>query len=920
MTLSWNEIRKRSIAFSKEWEGESKERGEAQSFWNDFFHVFGISRRRVASFDLSVKKLAGDQGFIDLFWKGTLIVEHKSKGKKLEKAFEQAVDYFPGIKEKELPRYILVSNFERLKLFDLEDGKEHEFFLKELSQKIHLFGFIAGYEKKEHKEEDPVNIKAAELMGTLHDSLFEGGYQGEPLEIFLVRILFCVFAEDSGIFEPFLFENYIKDHTHEDGSDLGLHLAQIFQILNKEPAQRQSNINEALAPFPYVNGKLFERQIPIAAFNSEMRDALIKCAEFDWSQISPAIFGSLFQSVMDKDKRRNLGAHYTSEQNILKIIKPLFLDELYREFKRIRNSKTKLKRFHQKLAELHFFDPACGCGNFLIIAYRELRLLELEILKITLKVRGHLQLSTDVTEHLSLINVDQFYGVEIEYFPAKIAEVAMWLVDHQMNQKFSLEFGVHYARLPLQNAATIIHENALQLDWQNVVPKEKISYILGNPPYVGSKYQNESQRTEISQITKNVKGARILDYVSAWYFLAANFIQDTSIEVAFVSTNSIVQGEQVGVLWSELFKESQIVINFAHRTFQWNSEARGKAAVHCVIIGFAMQSKKRKQIYEYSTPKSEPHERIASHINSYLIDAPSIVISNRSRSICENVPEMCIGNKPIDGGFYLFTTPEKEAFLRKEPEAKEFFRKWIGAIEFLQGKVRWCLWLGECPPNQLRRMQACLKRVDAVREFRLKSKSTPTKKLADTPTRFHVETIPESDYLVIPKVSSERREYIHIGYLTPEILVSDLVFIVMDSTLYHFGILSSEMHMSWVRHIAGRLKSDFRYSLGVVYNNFPWPEEIAEIQRKKVEEKSGEVLEARKEFPESNLADLYDSLSMPKKLRKAHQELDKAVDLCYRKQKFDNENQRIEFLFERYNKLTNTDSSSYRPPYNAALP
>ncbi len=901
MALSWNEIRKRAIEFSKKWEAESRERSESQSFWYDFFLVFGVPRKRLASYEEHVKKFGGKHGFIDLFWRGKLLVEHKSKGEDLNKAFEQAIDYFPGISDKELPKYILVSDFERLRLYDLETSDVHEFILKEFHEHIHLFGFIAGYEKKVYQAEDPANIKAAELMGYLHDALFENGYQGESLEVFLIRILFCVFAEDTEIFEPHVFEDYLNDQTREDGTDVGVHLSLIFQVLNTPIPQRQKNLNESLQDFPYVNGHLFETSIHFPAFNSELRSILIEVCEFDWGLISPAIFGAMFQSIMDKEKRRDLGAHYTSEQNILKVIEPLFLDKLKQQFETIKHNKKKVKEFHIKLSSLRFFDPACGCGNFLIITYRELRLLEIEILKVLLGDKsGHIQLSTDVAEHLSLIDVDQFYGIEFEDFPSKIAEVAMWLVDHQMNQRLSSEFGFHYVRLPLKKSATIIHGNALEIDWQTIIPKEKLSYIFGNPPFVGSKYQNEQQRAEIGKITKDVKGGKILDYVTAWYFLAARFVQGTNISVAFVSTNSIAQGAQVGVLWEELQNEYKMIINFAHQTFKWSNEAKGKAAVHCVIIGFSQINKAPKIIYEYFKPDSEAHEKIASNINPYLVDGASVIIAKRTTPICDGTPKITVGSQPIDNGNYLFTTEEKMKFLEGEPQSNDLFRKWVGAEEFLQGKERWCLWLGDCPPDKLRNLPHCLKRVENVRDFRLNSKRIQTQKVAGTPTRFYLETFPKLNYLIIPKVSSARRNYIPIGYLKPEIMVSDLVFVVMNTTLFHFGLLSSTMHMAWVRYVAGRLKSDYRYSASIVYNNFPWPNNQSEKQVETVQNASKVVLDTRKNFPNSTLADLYNPRTTPSDLLKAHQTLDKAVDLCYRKKKFETEIERVEFLFKLY--------------------
>ncbi|MBW6511636.1 MAG: hypothetical protein K0A93_05890 [Desulfuromonadaceae bacterium] len=897
MPLSWNEIRDRSLAFAREWVDETSEDAEAKSFWDGFFDVFGMTRRRLASFEAPVKKGDGRGGFIDLLWKGVLLVEHKSRGRDLERAARQAFDYFPGLKERDLPRYVLVSDFARFRLFDLDTGEQHDFPLAALPDHIHLFGFIAGYQTRSFGQQDPVNIQAAEKLGKLHDLLRDAGYEGHPLEVLLVRLLFCQFAEDTALFERCAFQDYLEQRTHEDGSDLGMHLAQLFQVLDTPPEKRPKTLDEQLAAFPYVNGQLFAETLPIAACDRKMREALLDCCALDWSRISPAIFGSLFQSIMDTKARRNLGAHYTSESNILKLIGPLFLDELKTEFHKVKNNRNRLFEFHKKLSRLTFFDPACGCGNFLVIAYRELRLLELEVLR---QVRQGDQLMLNVFELIG-VNVDQFHGIEIEEWPARIAEVALWLVDHQMNLKVSEEFGLYFARLPLKKAPHIVHGNALQIDWREVIAPERLSYLLGNPPFIGSKFLDGQQRTEVASIFHDVKGAGVLDYVTCWYRKATEYMADNPrIRAAFVSTNSITQGEQVGVLWPDLFRRG-IKINFAHRTFQWNSEARGKAAVHCVIVGFGLQDAAEKWLFDYDTPRSEPHVVKVNSINPYLVDGPIVVLQNRTTPLC-TVPKIGIGNKPIDGGNYLFTTDEKTSFLIKEPAAAQWFRRWIGSDEFINGYERWCLWLGDCPPEELHRLPEALKRVEAVRAFRLASRSAPTQKLAATPTRFHVENMPDENYLVIPEVSSERRPFIPIGFMSPNTLCSNLVKILPSATYYHLGILSSTMHNSWMRAVCGRLKSDYRYSSGIVYNNFPWPTPT-EKQQATIEAAAQSVLDARAQFPNATLADLYDPLTMPSPLVKAHQTLDRAVDAAYGKTTFKSEAERVAFLFERYQQL-----------------
>lgn len=898
MALSWNEIKDRALKFTNEWEGETRERAEKDTFWNDFFHIFGITRRRLATFEEPVKKLNNKQGFIDLFWKGTLLVEHKSKGKNLDAAFEQATDYFYGIKEHELPKYVLVSDFDRFKLYDLDENTEHEFHLNELHKNIKLFGFIAGYQKRTFKDEDPVNIEAAELMGKLHDELKESGYEGHPLEVYLVRLLFCLFADDTGIFEKDIFKDFIELRTSDDGSDLGAYLAQFFQVLNTPVAKRLKNLDEQLNAFPYVNGKLFEEPLPIAAFNSNMREILLQCSGLNWGKISPAIFGSMFQSVMNPQERRNLGAHYTSEKNILKLIKPLFLDELHDEFAKVKSNKNKLREFHAKLGTLRFLDPACGCGNFLVITYRELRLLELDVLK---ELYGTQQVFG--IEQIMHVDVDQFYGIEYDEFPARIAEVALWLMDHQMNLRISEAFGLYYARLPLRKSATIVNGNALRIDWEEVVPKNELSYILGNPPFYGKQYQSKEQKADMALVFKGVKGAGVLDYVTAWYVKAAQYIRLTEIKCAFVSTNSITQGEQVSVLWNELINKYDIQIHFAHRTFSWKNEARGNAAVHVVIIGFANLDTKERKLFEYSDIKGEPHEVKAKNINPYLVDASNSLVVSRSKPLC-SVQEIVRGSETTDDGNFMLSEEERNELITKYPNSRSFIRTFQGGGDIINNRKRYCLWLKDVPAQEYRHIPIVVEKIKAVRDFRANSNKERTKRWAEFPTLFSEDRQPKSDFLVIPKVSSERRKYVPIAYLSSSIIINNTASALPNADLWYFGVITSVMHMTWLKFTCGRMKSDYIYSIQIVYNNYPWPQKPSDKNKKAVEEKAQKVLDVRAEFPGSSLADLYDPLTMPPKLVKAHQQLDKAVDLCYRPQAFTTETARIEFLFELYNEYT----------------
>lgn len=897
MALSWNEIKDRAFHFSMEWADAANEDADAKPFLIEFFDVFGISRKRVSTFEYKVTKPGERTGYIDLFWKGMILIEMKSRGKDLDLAFEQAKGYTYGLKEYELPKFILVSDFQRFRLYDLEEEIIISFTLPELVNNVHHFAPLIGYQKAVYKPEDPANIEAAELLGKFHDSLFNIGYKGHHLEVYLVRILYILFAEDTTIFNRRQFQDYIENRTNEDGSDLAPRIQQLFEILNTPVEARFRNLDEDLAEFPYVNGGLFRETLPVASFDKRMRKALLECCYFNWQRISPSIFGSMFQSALNPEERRNLGAHYTSEKNILKVIKPLFLDDLWAGFEKVKLNRGMLIEFHKKLGRLKFFDPACGCGNFLIVTYKELRLLELDILR---ELHKEQQLHFDF-ETISRISFDQFYGIEIEEFPARIAEVAMWLIDHQMNILLSQEFGGYYVRLPLQKSATIINADALEIDWEDVVKKEELSYILGNPPFIGSKLMKEEQRAQITRLFMGIPGSGVLDYVTGWYQKAAEFIKGTNIKVAFVSTNSIVQGEQTGILWGYLMNNFSVKIHFAHRTFKWSNEARGNAAVYCVIIGFAGFDTIDKRIYDYEDIRGEAHEIKARNINPYLIDASDILIEGRSNPICD-VPMMSFGNMPLDGGHLLLTDEERTEFLKKEPDAEKYVLPFISAYEFLNGKKRWCLWLVEASPAELHGLPEIIKKVEGVRKFRMESVRKMTNQKAKTPSLFgEIRDFGES-FIVIPRVSSENRKYIPMGFFDKRSVAGDTCLTLPNGGLYHFGILMSKMHMAWVKVVCGRLKSDYRYSKHIVYNNYPWPESPTKDQIDAIERAAQKVLDVREEFPGSSLADLYDPLTMPPALVSAHNVLDKAVDLAYRPQPFLSDTKRMEYLFELYEK------------------
>ncbi len=929
MPLSWNEIKHRAIAFSKEWKGETREDAEAKSFWDAFFNVFGIQRRTVACFEEPVKKLSGDWGYIDLFWPGTLLAEHKSAGKDLGKAHAQGMEYIRALassgRVKESPRYLIVSDFQRIAIHDLEPEQDpdlpllqrlppsFEFPLADFHKHIRHFFFVAGYKQHKLNPEDPANEEATQLMCELHDALEEGEYgtdatgrAGHELKQFLVRLLFCLFGEDNGIFPTHAFQLYIEDHTAADGSDLGPKLGQLFDVLNTPEDRRQKNLDPDLLQFAYINGDLFAERLALPAFTSAMRGKVLACAAFDWSRISPAVFGSLFQAVMDAKERRQIGAHYTAERNILKVVRSLFLDEFRAEFEAAKRDKSgrgksRLLALQKKLAALRFLDPACGCGNFLVITYRELRALELEIL---LELHtGQQQMGEADVFNLSLIDVDQMFGIEIEEFPARIAEVALWLTDHQANVRLSEAFGQFYKRIPLRKSPHIHVANALRLDWRTVLPPAQCSYILGNPPFIGHQWRTLEQQADMAGVWGESGRSGRLDYVTCWYRKAADYIQGTDTHCALVSTNSITQGEQVGILWAPLF-ERGVKIDFGHRTFPWESEARGKAHVHCVIIGFSVVGKSPRRIYDYDADPRGNNATISepSNISPYLIAGPNLTLPSRTAPR-DGFPQMMKGSQPTDGGNLLLIGSEKAAFLAEEPEAAKWLRPFVGGEELINGGDRWCLWLKDASPTEIRRHPRIMERLAKVREARLQSPTPSVRDYAERPTLFTQDRQPTDPYLAVPEVSSQHRRYIPIAFLTPTVVASNKLQIIVGGTVYHLGILSSEMHMAWVRAFGGRLKSDYSYSPSV-YNNFPWPEAPTPAQRSAVEKAAQAVLDARAKFPASTLADLYDPLAMPPALASAHAALDRAVDKCYRSDPFPSDRARVEHLFALYEKIT----------------
>jgi hypothetical protein len=942
MTIITNEMRVNAGAFIIRWRGITTERAEAQTFTNEFFQIFGLDRKKLAQFEKPIqKKDELGKGFADLFWSGKLIIESKSahldNPKHWEKTLVQAEEYIDNLLPHQKPQFIMLMNFKRIRKYEvivLSSKKVEIKFLCEvplenLAAKLDEFNFFIEFANRLESDEEKVNQEAARRIANVYDAIERKGYESNDIAILLARILFCMFAEDTGIFERKQFENYIINHTN--GENLGDRLLQLFATLNTPKLSRQTlttdetgnitnmsrqllttdgtgTLNKDLDNFPYVNGDLFNANlIKVPQTTNALRKALLECCNYDWSDISPVIFGALFQAVIHNSDRRSLGAHYTSEKNILRVIRPLFLDKLQEEFESIKSSKTALNNFRKKLNTLTFLDPACGCGNFLVVTYRELRLLDIEVIR---KINIDDNQTIIDSGMLSNVPLSNFYGYEIEPTSAMIAEVAMWLTQHQMNMRLESDFGKAVPTIPLKEAANIENVNSLHKNWEgktkfvsgqgevNVI----FDYILGNPPFIGSKLMTQSNRDDVVREFDNISGAGVLDYVTAWYSKAAKYIQGTKIKAAFVSTNSIVQGEQTSILWGQLLNKYNIKIHFAHRTFKWSNEATNNAAVYCVIIGFANFDTNNKIIFDYDDIKGEPNEIKVSNINPYLVDSKDIIINKRSEPICK-VPKMSFGNMPLDGGNLLLSDEEKREFILKEPKAEKYIKPLISAHEFLNGKKRWCLWLVGVDPNALRQLPEVMNRVKLVRKFRLDSIAPSTQKFASTPTMFRDRNQPDS-FIVVPRVSSENRKYIPMGFFDKNSIVSDTCMSIPNGNLYHFGVLMSIMHMAWVKYVCGRLKSDFRYSKDIVYNNYPWAPNPTEKQIKAVEEAAQNVLDIRAQFPDSSLADLYDQLTMPPVLLKAHSELDKAVDKCYREAPFTTEPKRIEYLFELYDTYT----------------
>ncbi len=936
------EQQKAAKKFAEEWKDKGYEKGESQKFWLDLLcNVFGI--QDFANFvyfenqikekmlkqvqhdrhsELDSESLASQSitNFIDIYIPSTkVMIEQKSIDKDLRapikqsdgtllNPFQQARKYISGLPLSQHPRWVVTCNFKSFLVYDMENpnGEPEEILLENLEKEYYRLSFITETGSVHLQKELEISKKAGDIIGEIYDAIlkqYKDAANPSPatlksLNMLCVRIVFCLYAEDAGIFgHKSMFGDYLKQF---EAKDLRRALLDLFQVLDQKDEERDEYLEESLAAFPYVNGGLFtEEDKTIPPLTQEIKDLLVKHAssEFDWSEISPTIFGAIFESTLNPETRRSGGMHYTSIENIHKVIDPLFLDDLkaeLEEIKQIKNAKTRLeqvKTFHNKLGTLKFLDPACGSGNFLTETFISLRKLGNECIRLEIGDQNQMAFDDDFVK----VKIHQFYGIEINDFAVVVAKTALWIAESQMLDETSKIVGRNLNFLPLKSYANIIQGNALRVDWESVVPKSELNYIMGNPPFVGYAYQSKEQKEDLENLMKGF--GKNIDFVAGWYYKAAELIQNTNIKCALVSTNSITQGEQVAAIWKPLFNQFGIHFDFAYRTFRWDSEANIKAQVHCVIIGFSCSDTiKTKTIY-----LNESQSLIVKNINGYLIDAPTIFIEKNTKPICD-VPPMIRGSSPIDDGNLLLTIEEKEEYLKKEPQGEKFLRPFMMGKDFIDRKPRWCFWLVGANPSDLKKCPVLLNRIEAVRTFRLKSSKGATVQIAGTPTLFGEMRPCESDYIAIPKVSSENRRYIPIDYLSVEVLAGDKLFQMPNATPYHFGVLTSNVHMAWMRAVCGRLKSDYSYSNTIVYNNFPWCNPTDE-QKAKIEKTAQAILDARAKYPDSSLADLYDETLMPPDLRKAHQENDKAVMQAYGFSLKMTESECVAELFKLYEKL-----------------
>lgn len=915
MNITEKQQKKAAKEFAEYWKDKGYEKGQSQKFWIDLLqNIYGVENAtHFISFEDQVH-IDKSTGFIDGYIESTkVMIEQKSLGKDLRKAikqsdgtflnpFQQAKRYIVELPVDKHPRWVITCNFSEFLIYDMNkpNGEPEQILLKDLPKEYYRLQFLVDTGNENLKKEMEISLKAGDLVGKLYDAILKQYKNPESeetlksLNMLCVRLVFCLYAEDAGIFgQHEMFGDYLKQFSPKDARKA---LIELFQVLDTKPEDRDPYMEDDLAAFPYVNGGLFaDENIEIPRFTEEIVDLLVNKASagFDWSEISPTIFGAVFESTLNPETRRSGGMHYTSLENIHKVIDPLFLDELKAELEEIKALKVaktraqRLQEYRKKLSKLTFLDPAAGSGNFLTETYISLRRLENDALYE--EHRGQMMLGGEGEYNPIQVSIGQFYGIEINDFAVTVAKTALWIAESQMMQETEKLMQINLNFLPLKSYANIVEGNALRIDWENIVPKEKLNYIMGNPPFVGTKYQSLSQKEDILKISPILKN---LDYVTGWYKKAVDIIKDTRIECAFVSTNSITQGEQVAPLWKLLDTN----INFAYRTFNWDSEANLKAHVHCVIIGFANFPRKEKKIYDNGTLIK------AKNINGYLIDAPNVFIESRKTPICTNVQKMIKGSQPTDGGNLLLSELEKNELISKNPLIKKFIKRYMGANDLINNVIRYCLWLVNASPRELRNMPEILKRLEKVKENRLSSKKAATRKWADRPFLFTENRQPDSDYLILPVVSSERRKYIPVCYVTKDVIANANAQMIPNANLYTFGVINSNVHNAWMRVVCGRMKSDYAYSATIVYNNFPWCNPTPE-QKAKIEKTAQAILDARALYPDCSLADLYDETTMPPELRKAHQANDFAVMAAYGFDRKITESECVAELMKRYQEL-----------------
>ena len=896
--------RNAAAAFADKWKSYTDEKQHARGFWSDFFRALcGIDDEELAGieYEKRVKStISGNQEYIDVYWKNVALIEHKSAGENLDKAELQARGYWLSLPPGYRPKAIIISDFLNFRLIDVAVNRTHEFPLSKLPENIHRFeAIISGNRTRISEEEITVDQVAAKLMANLYLELEGDGFEGHETSIFLIRILFLLFGDDTGMWQKNAFLKLVMG-TKEDGSDVGSKLDALFDVLNTPSEKRSKEIGSELEPFPYVNGGIFSEKISVIDFNKKMRVALVDVANYDWTTINPTIFGSLFQLIKTKEERHALGEHYTSEENINKIVYPLFLDDLQDRLADAWDSKKELKKLRKDLSKIKIFDPACGCGNFLVVAYKHLRQLELELTVRLQTLEGkESDVGLDGTMGLS-VSLSQFFGIEIEEWPAQVARVALFLTDHQENLKLERITGAAPNRFPIRDAATIVNSSALAVDWNEIVPVSDNTYILGNPPFLGSLMLSNSQKTEQGQVWGNNPKSGIIDYVSNWYLIAARYVNRTNARVAFVSTNSIVQGEQTAILWSELNKYN-VQIDFAHQTFAWENSSSGKAAVHCVIIGFSTQMRPlKKQLWTYEKVSGEPTFHHVQQINSYLVDAPNVIISTRQNPLGSGLPPMTYGSMPRDDGqLSKISEDEAEEIRRIDPIATKYLYPLIGATELLSGKPRFCLWLVDASPTELRSSKVISERVKAVREFRAASTARSTRSMAETAHLFAQIAQPKSDYIAVPRHSSSSRRYVPMAFKSSDVIASDALMTIPNANLFVFSVVMSSVFNVWLSAISGRIKSDFRISQEITYNNFPLPK-CSQSEVENLSLCAGAIKSARDSFPGATLSELYTAASMQKVLLDAHKANDKAVLAVFGLKPSSTENEILQVLFTKF--------------------